>query len=206
MGSTAGGRRSADLELSATTDRELVVLLDDSGAAVGTAAKRDVHSRNTPFHLGFSCYVFRADGRALLTQRALSKRTWPGAWTNSCCGHPHPREDLEDAVRRRLAHELSLEPRDMEVVLPDFRYRATMEDGTVEHELCPVVFAAVGSDPDARPDEVSGWQWVTWPELSAVATRPDFSPWAREQLALLDTLDPPPHEWFPARRRRLPNR
>ena len=50
---------------------ELVVLLDEAGNAVGTAAKRDVHHASTPLHLAFSCYVFDREGSVLVTRRAL---------------------------------------------------------------------------------------------------------------------------------------
>ena len=76
---------------------EEVVLLDEHGNAVGTCPKSEVHNESTPLHLAFSCYVIDESGRVLVTKRALRKETWPGAWTNSCCGHPAPGESVEDA-------------------------------------------------------------------------------------------------------------
>src|SRR5215207_3263175 len=53
----------------------------------------------------------------------LAKRTWPGLWTNTCCGHPAPGEPITDALRRRLRFELGLEVDDLTCVLPDSLYR-----------------------------------------------------------------------------------
>lgn len=163
---------------------EQVVLLADDGTPVGTADKSVIHDGDTPLHLAFSCHVFRADGRVLLTRRALGKRTFPGIWTNSFCGHPGPGEDLEDAVRRRAARELGLEIVGLEPVLPDFRYRATDASGIVENEICPVYRAVVDTDPQPAPDEVAEWEWVTPAHVRAAveATPFAFSPWLVLQL------------------------
>lgn len=165
---------------------ELVVLVDDHGRELGTAAKAAVHHEATPLHLGFSCYVFDADGRVLLTRRALGKRTWPGVWTNSFCGHPAPGEPILDAVHRRGRQELGLPIEDVACVLPEYRYRAIAADGTVENELCPV-FSAVATGPvRPAPDEVMDHTWASWGELqSAAALGWAISPWAAEQIPLL---------------------
>ena len=169
--------------------QELVVLLDEDGRSIGTASKAAVHHTSTPLHLAFSCYLFDDAGSVLLTRRALDKRTFPGIWTNSCCGHPAPGEDPEQAVRRRVREELRVDISELRCVLPDFRYQAADTSGVVENEICPVYFArAVGAvDPD--PDEVVEHVWVQWQQLRTAARLPwAISPWAAAQIPLLDSL------------------
>ena len=35
-----------------------------------------------------SVFLFDAEGRLLLQQRAAGKVTFPSVWTNTCCSHP----------------------------------------------------------------------------------------------------------------------
>ncbi|OZC83126.1 isopentenyl-diphosphate delta-isomerase [Rhodococcus sp. 06-418-5] len=176
-----------------------VVLLDDEGRAVGTHDKTTVHTLDTPLHLAFSSYVVRADGAVLLTRRASSKTTWPGVLTNTCCGHPAPGEKLDDAVLRRIGEELGLRAESAELVLPHFRYRAVMDNGIVENEICPVYRVQVDEhatlDPD--PAEVDETRWVSWREFSTgvLGGTIDVSPWCRTQVEQLAALADEPLGW-----------
>ena len=177
---------------------ERVVLVNARGELTGTAPKRSVHHRDTPRHLGFSCYVVNSAGEVLVTQRAAVKLTWPSVWTNSCCGHPAPGETLRQAVTRRLEHELGLTPRRLTMMLDDFSYRAVMDNGVVENELCPVVAAMVDADPTPNPFEVDDYRWVPWEQLRRRADeRPEtLSPWAVAQIGQLAARHGAPPAWF----------
>lgn len=177
---------------SVTDDRdtfevETVVLLAEDGTPIGTAEKAVVHDFDTALHLAFSCHVFDEGGRILVTRRALTKKAWPGVWTNSFCGHPAPGETLANAALRRASHELGIELTELTLALPDFRYRAIDASGIVENEICPV-FTAVTQTPVApRADEVMEWRWVPLDDLvlAVRATPWAFSPWLTLQLPLL---------------------
>jgi isopentenyl-diphosphate delta-isomerase len=166
---------------------ELIVLVNDGGRPIGTAPKLASHHRDTPLHLAFSSYVFDSAGRFLLTRRALSKKTWPGIWTNSCCGHPGPGEELEDAVRRRLRDELGLEAGELVPLLPDFRYWAEL-DGVVENEICPVFGLRIDAEPVLNRDEVEEYRWVSWDDVVNDNLDVTLSPWAQLQLKQLAGL------------------
>lgn len=167
-----------------------VTLLSPDGVAIGVRSKEAVHTTDTPLHLAFSCHVLDQDGRLLVTRRALSKRTWPGVWTNSFCGHPRPGEDMIDAVHRRAQYELGLEVTDVTLVLPDYRYRAVDASGIVENEICPVHVARAAGPLSPDPDEVAEWAWADPSEFADSVTGAPFafSPWLVEQLPQLREL------------------
>jgi len=168
--------------------RELIVLVDEDGTPIGTADKLASHDRNTPLHLAFSCYVFDDDDQCLITHRALSKKVWPGVWTNSVCGHPGPGEATVAAIRRRAGYELGMTVRDIQVILPRYRYRTADRGGIVENELCPVYVARACSAPQPNPVEVEAVRWSTWPEMLRDAGADhdgSWSWWCKDQLGLL---------------------
>jgi len=169
------------------TQTEQVVLLSEDGYPVGTADKIAVHTTDTALHLAFSCHVMNEAGQVLVTRRALSKLTWPGVWTNSFCGHPAPDESMEDAIARRAQRELGITVSRVEVVLPDFRYRAVDASGIVENEVCPVYRATTLDAVLPNPLEVAEFAWVSPESLhdAAVAAPYAFSPWLGWQLEQL---------------------
>jgi isopentenyl-diphosphate delta-isomerase len=168
------------------TGPELIVLVDDDGEPIGTADKLASHHAETPLHLAFSCYLFDARGRLLVTRRAADKLVWPGVWTNSVCGHPAPGESTAAAIERRLSYELGMRADAIEPVLPRYRYRAPPFRGIVEHEFCPVFAARAAGDPQPNPAEVADVAWVDWGDfVHAAQTDSDdaYSWWCKDQIA-----------------------
>jgi len=185
---------------------ESVVLVDEAGRALGAADKVAVHHDQTPLHLAFSCYLFNEAGQFLLTRRAESKRTFPGVWTNTCCGHPLPGETMSGSVLRRLRGELGIGTAKLTLVLPRFRYQARMDNGVMENEVCPVYAAYADLPPDPDPAEVAETRWVDWAEFCAAVRdgRQRVSPWCVMQLAELGALGPRPFDWLAADAADLP--
>ncbi|MEV7661689.1 isopentenyl-diphosphate Delta-isomerase [Paenarthrobacter sp. NPDC089316] len=166
---------------------EMVVLLDDTGMPIGEAPKEGVHTQQTPLHLAFSCYLLNDDGEVLLTRRSPEKKTWPGVWTNSFCGHPGPGEDPVDAVMRRAHFELGVDANRIELALPHFRYRAVDPTGIVENEICPVYIARISGELKPNPAEVADWAWMSPAVLAEALKRSPsaFSPWLGLQFPQL---------------------
>ena len=172
------------------TPPEHVVLLDLDGNPIGTMDKRSVHTANTPLHSAFSIFLFDGKGNMLSQQRAHSKKTWPGIWSNACCGHPASGESHLDAAHRRLEQELGLTQIELMNALPNFRYRAEL-DGIVENEICPVFIGQCSVEPTPNPKEVAATEWIPWKTFAdsckgLTQTRFDsFSPWSHLEGQLL---------------------
>ncbi len=169
---------------------ERIVYVDDDGTPIGTEEKLAAHHGDTRLHSAFSIFIFNSRGETLLQQRALHKKTWPGVWSNSCCGHVKMHETVEAAARRRLKYELGLSGVELKMMLPDFRYRAEL-DGIVEYEICPVLVGCTDNEPRPNPDEVAAVRWIGWDTFVAEVADPanGYSPWAKEEVAELVVND-----------------
>ena len=175
---------------------DMIVMVDDENNAVGTGRKLDSHHSDTRLHRAFSVFLFNARGELLLQQRSFGKKTWPGVWSNSCCGHVMLHESVENAARRRLKYELGLRGTKLMLALPDFRYRAE-RDGVVENEICPVLIGFSDTEPIPNMQEVASIRWISWEEFLSFAGSgdSDISPWAIQEAKLLAESDLF-QEWF----------
>ena len=165
---------------------EYVVLVDENNNVLGQHPKDDVHSKNTPLHRGFSLFLFNQKHQLLLTQRAYAKKTFPGVWTNSVCGHPALNETPVESAVRRLNEELGISGADVKEVAR-YRYRFADKNGIVENEICPILICSFNRDPKPKPAEVEHWKWIDWQEfLREIKIHPDmYSPWCIEEAAIL---------------------
>ena len=164
---------------------EYVILVDDQDNQIGTALKSKVHTDKTPLHRAFSIFLFSEKGKVLVQQRALNKVTWPGIWSNSCCGHVSPGESREEAIRRRVEEELGVWIDNLEKVAA-YRYQFEM-NGIYENEICPVYKGVVADKVKPDLTEIEDYKWMDWKtfidELTK-DTRGLWSPWCKEEVGL----------------------
>jgi isopentenyl-diphosphate delta-isomerase len=171
---------------------ELVVLVDEQNNELGTRDKSEVHSNHTPLHRGLSLFLFNGKNELLLTRRAHTKKTFPGLWTNTVCGHPGPDEGVVDAARRRLNSELGIrnsDIRDLREVAP-YRYQFADANGIVENEICPILVAHGDVTPKPNTREVASWKWISWKDfLHEIELNPkSYSPWSVEEAKIINSL------------------
>lgn len=119
--------------------------------------------------------IFNKKNEMLITKRADSALLFPGAWTNSCSGHPRNvayeteewnKRGYKYAARRVLEEQLgiakeSLYIDDLMFMMRGY-YKAAAPDGVHgEHEL--TAFLVMWKDVEVRPnpEHVSDYRWIT---------------------------------------------
>lgn len=160
-----------------------LVLVDAEDREIGVAEKFRCHEGDGLLHRAFSVFVYGPDGRVLLQQRSAAKPLWPMYWSNACCGHPLPGEDVSTAAERRTHEELgiSLKAR----FLYKFIYQARYSAGYSEHELCHVFESDYDGELAPDPAEIAAWRWIAPDELTReIKTHPErFTPWMKLEWA-----------------------
>ncbi|HEY3263448.1 MAG TPA: isopentenyl-diphosphate Delta-isomerase [Pseudonocardiaceae bacterium] len=169
------------------SERRLVELVDAEGNPVGACTVAEAHAPPGRLHRAFSVLLFDGEGRMLMQQRALTKSRFAGRWTNTCCSHPAPGEDVLTAARRRLGEELGLGEVARLREVGRFVYRAADPTGNaVEHEYDHVLVGECAGLPMPTPaaEEVNSLRWMTAAEVRRdLAAAPDrHSPWLSDVM------------------------
>jgi isopentenyl-diphosphate delta-isomerase len=165
------------------TATQEVILVDREDRCLGSMGKLEAHRDGGHLHRAFSIFIFDAAGRMLLQQRSHEKYHFAGRWTNACCGHPRPGEELLAAAHRRLGEEFGFDAPLKEVF--GFVYRARDgQSGLTEHEFDHVLIGEFDGEPRPNRDEIAGWKWVDVKDLAedAEANPERYTPWFRVAL------------------------
>lgn len=143
---------------------DYVILVDPKGKVLGTEEKMAAHQKGL-LHRAFSVFLFNAEGKILLQQRADTKYHFGGLWSNTCCSHQRLEETSEQAAHRRLHEELGFDTDLYEAFT--FIYRAEdPKTQLIEHELDTVLIGFYDQViSNVNPNEVKAVRWMSVSEL-----------------------------------------
>ena len=176
-----------------------MILVTENDEPIGSMEKMEAH-RAGLLHRAFSVFVFNSKGEMLLQQRAINKYHSGGLWTNACCSHPRPDEDISEAAHRRLYVERGFST-DLHKIF-DFIYRSEFENGLTEFEFDHVFAGSYDNMIFPSSDEVMDYcykgideiketlsthpqKYTTWFRIAF----PKIEAWAREHLTAKEMAD-----------------
>lgn len=153
-----------------------VILVNEKDEQVGVMEKIEAHRRGL-LHRAFSVFIFNHKGEMLLQQRAAAKYHSAGLWSNACCSHPAPGEDIEAAARRRVTEELGI---DIPLVKQfHFIYKTEFDNGLTEYEYDHVFTGYFNSLPDFNTQEIQDCCYKNMEDIrQSIKTHPRiFTEW-----------------------------
>jgi isopentenyl-diphosphate delta-isomerase len=144
-------------------DEQQLILVDENDQPVGNMEKMEVHRKGL-LHRAFSVFIFNSKGEMLLQQRAAGKYHSGGLWSNTCCSHPSPGQNILEAASRRLKEEMGFSTRLEELF--DFIYRAEFGELT-EHEFDHVLAGEYEGEIHPDKNEVINFNYITMEEIAS---------------------------------------
>lgn len=142
---------------------EKVILVNEHDEELGEMEKIEAHEKAL-LHRAISVFIFNQKGEMLLQQRALKKYHSGGLWTNACCSHPRPGEDVAAAATRRLKEELGFETAIQKQFT--FTYKSPFENGLTEHEFDHVFIGTYDGAIHPNADEVKDFCYKSMHEIA----------------------------------------
>lgn len=143
-------------------EEQQVILVNEHDVPAGFMEKMEAHRKGL-LHRAFSVFIFNSKGEMLLQQRAVNKYHSGGLWTNSCCSHPQPGEDIAISAEKRLQEEMGFTTKLKKIF--DFVYRAEFSNGLTEYEFDHVFAGEHEGDVAYNKDEVMDYCYKNIEEI-----------------------------------------
>ena len=158
-----------------------VILVDHKDNPVGVCEKLHAHQQGL-CHRAFSIFIVSTSHpkKVLLHKRAHSKYHAANKWTNTCCSHPQPGQNMLANAKTRLAYEMGIDCGTL-YHAGSHLYHHQFENGLIEHEYDHIFCGEIALDTpiNPHPDEVSAHLWIGIPKLNQWLTKhpQQFTPW-----------------------------
>lgn len=149
---------------------EFFPLIDEEGAVIGKATRKECHSGSKLLHVAVHLHLFNSKGELYLQKRADWKDIQPGKWDTSVGGHVDYGEEIKDALLREAREELGLEG-----IVPTYLFRYIWES-PIEREMIYVHYAISDVEPKPDKDEVSDGRFWTIDEIEEAIPQSLFTP------------------------------
>ena len=86
-----------------------VILVDLNDKPIGREEKLRAHLEGK-LHRAFSIFIFNPQKTKILLQKRHQKKYHSGGlWTNTCCSHPQPGQDILASAHQRLKEEMGFD-------------------------------------------------------------------------------------------------
>jgi len=157
-----------------------IILVDKKDNQIGVEEKIKAHLEGK-LHRAFSIFLFNAKGEMLIQKRAKGKYHSGSLWSNACCSHPRPNQDIKQEAKTRLKEEMGIDydSKDLKEIF-SFIYKAKLGD-LIEYEFDHVFMGKFEGNPKPNKEEAEDWKWVNPEELKKdVKENPEkYTEWFR---------------------------
>jgi isopentenyl-diphosphate delta-isomerase type 1 len=140
-------------------EHELLHEVDENDQVIGTRTRGELHRLGLR-HRAVHILVFNSRNELFLQKRSASKDINPGLWDTSAAGHVDLGESYDEAARRELNEELSVD--DAPPLQPIFKLPSSPETGW---EFIQVYTVKHDGPFRLNADEITEGQWISVTEL-----------------------------------------
>jgi isopentenyl-diphosphate delta-isomerase type 1 len=169
-----------------------IILVNEKDEVIGECDKLEAHQKGL-LHRAFSIFIYRVyqDSIELLLQKRHPEKYHSGGlWTNTCCSHPYPHENIKEAAIRRLREEVGITANLKEIGI--FYYCKPVGNNLIENEMDHVFMGEIHPPAEIQfnPEEISEIKWIEINQLKKDIQENSklYTVWLEEALSFISNL------------------